>query len=366
MKRSLLILYMFAFTLLLSACKGDLLASRRDMEHLRPIQTLGLDRGEDGYILSVSTGIGPNEDPPLVMSDSGPGIETTITTLQNDSPQDELFYAHVQYILLGESMTQSGILPVLDWVERSPTMRLGTPLFAVRGAAADAVTASGEKTDITMMLASLEREQQTRGEPIYTLREVATNLYERGSALCLSVVLKSSEDTVPVGSDATLSVIPAGYAVLKDGVIAAYLTEEETKGAVIADQRGTGMTITAADHTLSLLSSRTDFSGEWLDGALTGIHIDCELETGILERSPGEETDITQLQGELSDTVTAWLEAVAERSQALSCDFLDMETPVLKNAPNESDEVVWDEIFPTLPVTVQVRAHIDKSYDISG
>lgn len=366
MKRTLLILYVLAFTLPLTGCSSDLLSSRRDMERLRPIQTMGLDLGEDGYTISVSTGIGPNEYPPLVMSDYGPSIEDTITTLQNDSPQDELFYAHVQYILLGESVMQSGILPVLEWVERSPTMRLGTPIFAVRGSAADAVTASGENTDITMLLASLEREQQTRGEPIYTLREIATDLYERGNTLCLSVVLKSSEETVPVGSDAALSVIPAGYAVLEDGVITAYLTEEESKGAVIAHQAGNGMKITSAGHTLSLLGSRTDFSGEWDGGTLTGILIDCELETGILERSPGAETDITQLQSELSDTVTGWLRAVAERSQALSCDFLCMETSVLKNAPNESDEVTWDEIFPTLPITVQVKTHIDKSYDISG
>ncbi|MGM9614174.1 MAG: Ger(x)C family spore germination C-terminal domain-containing protein [Oscillospiraceae bacterium] len=366
MKRTLLILYMLVFSVLLTGCEGDLFASRRDMERLRPIQTLGIDLGEDGYIISVSTGIGPNEYPPLVMSDFGPSIEDTITTLQNDSPQDELFYAHVQYILLGESLTQSGILPVLDWVERSPTMRLGTPIFAVRGSAADAVTASGENTDITMLLASLEREQQTRGEPIYTLREVATDLYERGNTLFLSVVLKSSEETVPVGTDASLSVIPAGYAVLRDGVVISYLTEEESKGAVIAHQAGNGMKITAGGHTMSLLSSKTDFSGEWDGGTLTGILIDCELETGILERSPGAETDITQLQSELSDTVTGWLKAVAERSQALSCDFLCMETSVLKNAPNESDELTWDEIFPTLPITVQVKTHIDKSYDISG
>lgn len=366
MKRTALILYILSLTLLLGGCTDDLFSSRRNMERLRPIQTLGLDREADGYIVSVSTGIGPSKDPPLVMSDYGSGIENAITALQNDSPVDELFYAHVQFILLGESMAEDGILPVLDWVERSPTMRLGTPMFIVRGSAADAVTSSGEETDITMLLASLEREQETRGEPIYTLREIASDLYEHGSALCLTVRLLPSEPNVPVGTDAALSVIPDGYAVLKDGAVAAYLTEEESKAAVIADDRGSGMKITTAEHTLSLLGSRMEFSGEWDDGVLTAIRIHCTLEAGILERKPGEDTDLIRLQNALAETVTGWIESAAVRSQTLACDFLDMETPVLKNAPHESDEFEWDDVFPSLPITVEVDAQINKSYDISG
>lgn len=366
MKRSFLILYVAAALLLLSGCDANLFSSRHDMEHLRPVQTIGLDRREDRVEMSVSTGIGPSGDPPLVMAESGDGIEDAVMHLQDTSPRDELFYAHVRYLLLGAGMTADGITPVLEWIERSPTMRTDMPVFAVRGDAAEAVASSGDTTDVTMILSSLEQEERTRGQHIYTLREIATAQYERGNALCLAVELRPAQDTVEKGSDAEVSIVPTGYAVLRDGVLLAYLTEEETLGAALLAFGDSGAHVTAAGNVLSLTDGRAKASGQWENGTLTGIRIECRLQAGILERLPEGETDAERIETALAETAAGWLRAVAERSQALGCDFLDLKTAAQKTAPGNQPPADWETLFPTLPVTVSVTAHLDNSYDLSG
>ena len=84
MRRAALLLYIVAPLLVLSGCQGgNLFSSHRDMERLRPVQTLGLDRAGDGVLLSVSTGIGPDDAPALVMSAAGENVEAAIDRVQD-------------------------------------------------------------------------------------------------------------------------------------------------------------------------------------------------------------------------------------------------------------------------------------------
>lgn len=369
MKRRLfIILYIIALLPLISGCAGSLRSSRRDMERLRPIRTISLDRAEDGVVMGVSSGIGPEGSPPLVMKCEATGIEPAISRLQSFSPEDELFYAHVRYILFGESMADRSVLPLLDWVERSPAMRMDTAMILVRGSAADALTdATGEATDITERLASLEREELARGQHIYSLREIASSLFERGSALCLVIRSEPSDGVIFTESEASAAVIPEGYAVLRDGLPAEYLTAEETMGTELLAGGVNGALAVIDGNVLEISSPGAEASGLWdEDGALTGVLIRCRLEAGVLEREEGGEEDMDTLEKDFSDAAARWLEAAAARSQALGCDFLDLEGKLMKNRPRRgAPQGDFESLLPGLSVSVSVEAQIDRSYDLS-
>ena len=96
MRRFLSILYMLPLLLCLSGCSQALDADRHDVERLLLIQTMGLDSRGTGVEMSVSSGLGPEDDPALVMSAPASGIEDAIARLQNYSTENQLFYAHVQ------------------------------------------------------------------------------------------------------------------------------------------------------------------------------------------------------------------------------------------------------------------------------
>ena len=366
MKKLLLILYAAAACSLLCGCRGQMYSGHRDMEYLRPVQTIGLDRDGEAVTLSISSGIGPDGAPPLVMKATASGIETASGRLQDWSPEDELFYAHVRYILLGEDMF-GGVDTVLDWVERSPAMRMDTPLLFVKGRADDAVVgALGGKTDVTERLASLERELQSQEDKIPTLLQTASSLLEQNYALCLAVELFSDEGTNFSEQENSVAIVPAGLVLLRPGSGPVWLTKNETMGRDLLSQKTVSPKVPVGDSMLELIGGKAGASGLWSgDGALTGIYIQCDLLAGVLEYGEDAEDDIALTEA-LVRAAEGWLQEAVSRSQELNCDFMGLEDAVLKNAPRCAEELRWDEVFPSLPLTVSVSAEISRGYDLTG
>ena len=363
--RRWLILYVIIACALLSGCRGQLFSGHRDMEHIRPVQTVGLDTDGETVTLSVSSGIGPDNATPLVMKASASGIETAAARLQDWSPEDELFYAHVRFILLGEDTLGDGVGRVLDWVERSPAMRMNTPLLLIRGRAYEAVTgALGGSTDVTERLSSLERERRSHGDDIPTLGRTAASLLERGWALCLSAELYPDEGTNYTKEENGVAIVPAGLALLRTGEETVWLTQSETLGAELLARPVAGRQIPVGDGMAELLGGRAEASGIWTaDGDLTGVRIRCELQAGVLERG---EADDTAMVRALEEAAAGWLADAAALAQDLGCDFLGLEAAVRKTAPAGAGRPAWDELFPALPITVEVHAEIGRGYDLAG
>lgn len=365
-----LFLFILCFIALmqLSGCTQGSFSDQLDIERLLPVQALGFDRDGEGVAVTLSTGKELQNTSPLVMKSLASGIEPALIRLQDYSPQDELYYDHVQYIILGESMAEDGIAPVLDWVERSPFMRMDTYVFLVTGSASEAmINASGEMTDITEHLSSLEREAIARGQHIYSVLEIASSLADRNNALCTTIESVSSMGTVfgPQGGVAGNAVIPAGYSVLKDGKLAAHLSQNESLGIMLFENDPTGTEITVSGTVLELLQGKAEATGQWAEnGTLSGILVTAHVTAGILEQEDPD-LDINELNTAFTQAVRSWLEDVLGRSQSLSCDFLALRDSVLCSGPENGRNVLgdWDELFSTLPITVQVQAEIRRGYD---
>ena len=341
---------------ILPLLRGHILASRHDMERLRPVQTLGVDRQGGGVTVSVSTGSSPDEQTPIVMRADAAGVEEAITRLQDYTPEDELFYAHVKYILLGETLSYEGVTPLLRWVERSPAMRMDTALFIVKGRADDAVTGSSDgESDVTGRLSSLVREELSRGERIYTLREVASSLAERGFALCLAVRAADADGVdYTGGGDGAAAIVPDGYAVIADGALTAFLTADESLGAALVNGDVTGRHAASDGCAFELLESDVEAGAVYDgDGALAAIVLRGEVRAGILARND-EADDDTALGHILAALAADRVAKAAARAQALSCDYLG-----LTDDPG-GDIAGWEDV----PVRVEITGLIDRSYDL--
>lgn len=351
----------------LSGCSQEFMADQLDIERFLPVQTIGFDKYGDTLTVSLSTGGEQNSSSALVMKSPGPNIESALTRLQDYSPVNELYYEHIQYIILGEGLAENGIEPLLDWAERSPFMRMDTGVFLVKGSAEEVITAaSGEISDITERLNSLDREIHARSQHVYTLLEIAASLSDQGTALCTAVEHISSEGTVIglAGSPGD-AVLPAGYGVLQQGKLVAFLSARESLGVALFRQDPTGTVITVEDTVLELLEGRARATGVWSEnGELTGISVTARLQAGILE-SDGETPDIEDLEEAFSESIRESLEAVIDRSQALSCDFLALEESVFTQSSNgaQSGLDTWNELFPELSVSVSVQGEIQRGYD---
>lgn len=351
----------------LAGCSQEFMADQLDIERFLPVQTIGFDKDGETVVVSLSTGGEQNQSTALVMKSPAPNIESALTRLQDYSPVDELYYEHIQYIIIGDGLAVENIGPLLDWAERSPFMRMDTRVFLVKGTAEEAISgASGEMGGVTERLSSLDRESDARSRHVYTLLEIASSLSDRGSALCSAVEYVSSEGTV-TGQKGSVgdALLPAGYGVLQEGRLIAYLSAEEALGASLFRQDPTGTVITIEHTALEFLEGRARAKGIFSEeGELQGISVTANVKAGILE-SGENAPDISALEDAFSGAVQEALASVIGRSQALSCDFLALEKSVYKKTPNPFRPVTesWEDLFSSLPVTITVQSEIQRGYD---
>ena len=367
MKRALILLYVYIALASLGGCSWSLASDRHDVERLMLIQTMGLDSEEGLVEMSVSSGLGPEDRPALVMSAQARGIEDAIARLQNYSPENQLFYAHVQYLLLGEEAAREMLDGVIQWVDRSPTLRMDTDMLVVKGTARDAVVGSSQQaTDVTQRLASLDRQARSNGWTMHTLREVAAATAGGQGALCMAVQTVPTQDRVFTAEQQSDAVVPVGYAVLDGDGLVEFLDPETSMGAEILTGDPTGFLITVSGDTLEILEGSAKIEGTFdPSGAPAGITVRCRLRAGVLEKG-AEGLSPEALDSALSGTVQEWVSNAMARAQATGCDFLGLKAAVLKTpAQMASCGPAWRDIFPALPVTVEVGGRVDRSYDLA-
>ena len=367
MRRLLLFIYVCALLPVLGGCGGLLAPDRHDVERLLLIQTMGLDAADGQVEMSVSSGLGPEERPALVMSAAGRSIEDAIARLQIYSPENQLFYAHAQYLLLGESAARDMLDGVIQWVDRSPTLRMDTDMLVVQGAARDAVAdTSQQATDVTQRLASLDRQARANGWTMHTLREVAAAVSQGDGALCMAVRTVPADEAVFTEEKQADALAPAGYAVLDEDGLVEFLDPETSMGAEILTGDPTGFLITVSGDTLEVLAGSAEIEGRFDEhGALMGLDVQCELHAGVLEKG---QQDLTPeaLEKDLSDTVRRWVTSALDRARETGCDFLGLKDAALRRPAHwDAYSDRWGEIFPALPVTVNAAGHIDRSYDLA-
>ena len=267
-----------AVMFLLPGCGGERLPYAREMGDMALMRTMGVDTGEGGaeqLHVTVSSGrrargLQGEAEPPLVLSAERESISGACLAMQGLS-DSYVFYGHVDQLLLGEELSRRGILETLQYFSQDQELGMGTQVWIVRGGtAAEAISAEQERgvesrlstiqTDSEMGMAGMTR----------TVGETLTSLMEDGSAYLPGLV--------PGGDGALLE---AGYGVVKDGMLAGWLTGEQARGLELAagqvgadilelETRGGGAAVRVTAVSVSCVP---EFSGE----RLTGLELACRL-----------------------------------------------------------------------------------------
>lgn len=348
MRKYIIVCLLAALLLSCGGCRGDLYSIYRDVEQLRPMQTLGLDRQEDAVVVSAA-GPDPGGGAPLALCQRGDTVEQALVQLHNSFPEAEPYYAHVEYILLGREAAETGILPWLDWLERDPQMRLDTKIFVARGSARELVMeGSGATVGVTERMEGLETELKNLGEGrAFTVRELASALSERGAGLCGLVEGVREEEQVK-NSD-SLSVLPAGFALFRGDRLAAELGPEQVPGVllVLGCPEGARLTLESPDAGLvTLLLDSGQTKSRIRDGVL---QLEARLFASLVELEQQGEPDIHELNAALAAEAGRWLEELMALQQELDADFLGL---CQGQSPRE------------LPCEIRVLADVERSYDL--
>lgn len=344
-----LLLTLLPALLLCSGC--GLRADHPPLEAIEAVETMGVDL-RDGTRVSVTTGGGKDAER---IGETGPTLPLALDALRDRSLHGGLFYGHTQYLLLGEDYARAGVQTLLDYTARSAELRVATPVYVMRGEAADAVLA--EELDVTAQLTALAR----GGLPSATVTELSDRLACAGCALI---------GAVRYDPDAH-ALAPDGCAVLKGGRLIGFLDEEGAQAAAWVTGADGGSIALDAGTTFSLTRCAVHCAAEWSDGRPSSLTVSVAAEAAAQTLPEG--TRITNeavraaLETRLAQAVAQRMANTVGQTQALGADALDLGGLLAGAHPLQWARCAdgWAALYPALPVTVHAAVRITGTQDLT-
>lgn len=343
------IIMILLFSLLLSGCSGGIYANLREIEHLLVIETLGVDDAAGAFELTVAAQ--PEKDTSLSLSARGASVTTAIARLDAASTDQELFFAHTGYLIFGEDAARSGIAPILDYVCRSPDLRMDIPLFVVRGDTANTLISEvgGEKTGISAILRTLSDDIEQRGDgKICTCAQAVNRLYRDGSFLLRALTLDNAAE------EGVKTAVISGYAVIKDGALCAFIDKDDALAVTFLQNEAGVSDIDIGSASLEINGGGVKMNPVRENGRLTAVEIELNADVAVAETAdavPGQEELAQGLSTELKNRV----EKVLELMKKQRADFLGLSAKL---------GISPEELFAA-EYRVSVKADIAHSYDLS-
>lgn len=338
-----------ALALLCSGC--SVWEAQPPLEAVEAVQTMGVDYG-DGVRVSVCTG---TEDSAERIDDTGETLRVALDALRDRSQHGGLFYGHTQYLLLGEDFARAGIQELLDFVGRSAELRLATPVYVLRGTAADAVL--DKELDVTGQLGAMER----TGAPSVTALETVDAFARSGAALVAALTYDCDAKALR----------PDGCAVLSDGRLAGYLDARDEAAVAWLNGAG-GESIALPDGaTVTVTNCKAHIHADWDDGEITAVTLTLQADAAVDQLK--EDLTVTDesvrraLEQALAREMAQRTAAAVHCTQALRADALGLGARLFAAQPIrwQRGDPDWSKRFPNVPVTVTVRAHITGTQDLT-
>lgn len=420
MKRFLSLLIIMCALPALSGC-SSIYSNYREIQQLMVVQTMGIDREKGGVQVSMAAAAEASGGGPRRMSAQGSTITAAIDRAYKLSYEEEIFFSHVNHLLVGEAAAEEGLDAFLDYVSQSPTMRIDIPLYIVRGSTANqAVMEVGDSSKgISEVMQTVhESFASPSNSRVFTVADTINSLLRYGSALvCAVECVPSSESVSPGkaeseqqssgqsvqggegqsaqqgeeqkpqaeegqnGQDKTqgenpLMAVPAGYAVIRDGKLCKFIEPEEAAavGLLTGSLPITDITVTdrnGKDASLELNQGSAEITPVWgSKGELKGLNIQAQVSASVLETDNWQQGNsneyINHLTAQLESAVSQRLSSLLRTSMKLKADFLGLAGQVERKSPENYRLMSqrFSELLPGLELQITVSGQLSHTNDM--
>lgn len=420
MKRFLSLLIIMCALPALSGC-SSIYSNYREIQQLMVVQTMGIDREKGGVQVSMAAAAEASGGGPRRMSAQGSTITAAIDRAYKLSYEEEIFFSHVNHLLVGEAAAEEGLDAFLDYVSQSPTMRIDIPLYIVRGSTANqAVMEVGDSSKgISEVMQTVhESFASPSNSRVFTVADTINSLLRYGSALvCAVECVPSSESVSPGkaeseqqssgqsvqggegqsaqqgeeqkpqaeegqnGQDKTqgenpLMAVPAGYAVIRDGKLCKFIEPEEAAavGLLTGSLPITDITVTdrnGKNASLELNQGSAEITPVWGGkGQLKGLNIQAQVSASVLETDNWQQGSsneyINHLTAQLESAVSQRLSSLLRTSMKLKADFLGLAGQVERKSPENYRLMSqrFSELLPGLELQITVSGQLSHTNDM--
>ena len=412
MKRFLSLLIIICALPSLSGC-GSIYSNYREIQQLMVVQTMGIDREKGGVQVSMAAAAEASGGGPRRMSAQGSTITAAIDRAYKLSYEEEIFFSHVNHLLVGEAAAEEGLDAFLDYVSQSPTMRIDIPLYIVRGSTANqAVMEVGDSSKgISEVMQTVhESFASPSNSRVFTVADTINSLLRYGSALVCAVECVPSSESVSPGKSASaqgggeqnaqqgeeqnpqqeegqnaqdktqgetpLMAVPAGYAVIRDGKLCKFIEPEEAAavGLLTGSLPITDITVTdrnGKDASLELNQGSAEITPVWGGkGQLKGLNIQAQVSASVLETDNWQQGSsneyINHLTAQLESAVSQRLSSLQRTSMKLKADFLGLAGQVERKSPENYRLLSqhFSELLPGLELQITVSGQLSHTNDM--
>ena len=412
MKRFLSLLIMMCALPALSGC-SSIYSNYREIQQLMVVQTMGIDREKGGVQVSMAAAAEASGGGPRRMSAQGSTITAAIDRAYKLSYEEEIFFSHVNHLLVGEAAAEEGLDAFLDYVSQSPTMRIDIPLYIVRGSTANqAVMEVGDSSKgISEVMQTVhESFASPSNSRVFTVADTINSLLRYGSALVCAVECVPSSESVSPGKSASaqgggeqnaqqgeeqnpqqeegqnaqdktqgetpLMAVPAGYAVIRDGKLCKFIEPEEAAavGLLTGSLPITDITVTdrnGKDASLELNQGSAEITPVWGGkGQLKGLNIQAQVSASVLETDNWQQGSsneyINHLTAQLESAVSQRLSSLLRTSMKLKADFLGLAGQVERKSPENYRLLSqhFSELLPGLELQITVSGQLSHTNDM--
>ncbi len=242
MKKFLILLVLISLSLLLSSCWG-----KRELNELAIVVAVGVDKIDDGYEVSVqivnpsevsSTKPSSGQSPVITYSAKGTSVFEAVRKMTTITPR-KAYFAHLQVLVIGETLATEGINQTLDLLSRDQEIRNNFDVIVSHQASAKDVLnvlTAIEKIPANKIINSLSGSEKAWGSTLSVTVDDLTNALNRiGKSTVLPAIEIQGDkqlgiDKTNVERIKTPVILKyVGLVVLKQDKLIGLLTEEESR-----------------------------------------------------------------------------------------------------------------------------------------
>ncbi|ERI94129.1 germination protein, Ger(x)C family [Clostridiales bacterium oral taxon 876 str. F0540] len=379
MKKILALLLVFN-TIFLSGCWDE-----REINDLGLVMAVGIDKKKGSPLYTVTAQIakpssasgqggksGGGDQPVWLGSADGKTIFEAIRNLAKFSSR-RVMWAHNNIIVIGESLAEQDITPVVDFFTQNPELRMKTWVAISHGDAKPYITAKTGLENIPgISIAELFRYHELPSESVATDMLRLFRDYKSESQQPLVSALNLKTENTPNGPN---QVELEGAAVLKRNKLVGWLSPEETKGiAWVRNEMKNGIIVVTGvgkeeqNISVEIRDAKSKITAQ-VSGDMPSINIKVEAKGDISEFDSATTLSIEELKSQVEKEACHVIERQIKQGldkvqKQYKSDVLGFGRAVHISDKEDWYKTIqdkWEEIYPQVPVSINVALDIRTS-----
>jgi spore germination protein KC len=369
--------------LLLTSCWNS-----RELNDLAIVSAIGIDKVPDKEEYQVTfqvvnpsamaTNMGASTgQPPITIYTTND--KTIFGALRKTSKKAtrQLFFAHTQLVVIGESMAKSGINDIFDIFERAHELRLNSSVLVSRGSDAGSILKTLLRLENLPALGIVKKTENTArvwGESRdVSVFELINNISGNGELVISGVKVigdpeagkkKTNLEETELETFITMS----GLAIFKDGKLKYWMDGSEARGTLWVQNKleETSINIDSDDEeaiAVNIMFSKTKIKVDIVDG-LPVFHVNIKEEGSVNELKSivdlSNREEMLKLEKELAKKTKAEVMKSLQTAQRMKSDIFNFGNELKRTNPKvwETVQKDWDTLFAKGELDVHVEAYI--------